>query len=132
MQNNQALISIAMATYNGEKYVREQLETILHQTLRPFEIIITDDGSSDDTIAVIKEMQAQFPIVHLYELPVNGGVMPPDMDDGAPGPAALAENGALAAALMAAVSALPPEQRTAFLLRAEGDLSVEEIAEVTG
>jgi RNA polymerase sigma factor (sigma-70 family) len=58
--------------------------------------------------------------------------MPPDMDDGAPGPAAMAENGALAAALLAAVSALPPEQRTAFLLRAEGDLSVEEIAEVTG
>lgn len=58
------------------------------------------------------------------------GPMPPDLNDDAPGPDALTQNGALAAALSAAVSSLPPEQRAAFLMRAEGDLSVEEIAEV--
>jgi RNA polymerase sigma-70 factor (ECF subfamily) len=58
--------------------------------------------------------------------------MPEDAPDLALGPAHLAEGAALAAALMAALDTLAPEQRAAFLLRAEGDCSVEEIAAVTG
>ncbi len=58
--------------------------------------------------------------------------MPEDAPDQAFSPARLAEGAALAAALMAALDTLPPEQRAAFLLRAEGDCSVEEIAAVTG
>lgn len=60
------------------------------------------------------------------------GEMPEDVRDEASGPLAQAENMALGAALTAAVNALPMEQRAAFLLRAEGDLSIEEIASVTG
>jgi RNA polymerase sigma-70 factor (ECF subfamily) len=55
-----------------------------------------------------------------------------DAPDLALGPAHLAEGAALGAALAVALGTLPPEQRTAFLLRAEGDLTVEEIAGVTG
>lgn len=47
--------SVAMCTYNGEKYIKEQLESIIHQTLPPDEIIICDDGSNDHTISAIKE-----------------------------------------------------------------------------
>jgi RNA polymerase sigma-70 factor (ECF subfamily) len=58
--------------------------------------------------------------------------MPDDAPDLALGPARLAEGAALGVALAAALAALPAQQRTAFLLRAEGDLTVAEIAAVTG
>ena len=47
-------ISIAMTTYNGAKYLKEQLDSIVEQTLLPEEIIICDDCSSDETIEIIK------------------------------------------------------------------------------
>ncbi|HKU26536.1 MAG TPA: glycosyltransferase [Candidatus Sulfotelmatobacter sp.] len=46
-------ISIAMATYNGEKYIGEQLESLGRQTLLPFELVVTDDGSSDRTLEIL-------------------------------------------------------------------------------
>lgn len=58
--------------------------------------------------------------------------MPDDVFDAGPGPQALMENAALGAALAKAVSGLSHEHREAFLLRLEGELSVEEIAQVTG
>lgn len=47
-------ISIAMATYNGAKYIKEQLQSIADQTVKPDELVITDDGSSDDTLEIIR------------------------------------------------------------------------------
>lgn len=44
-----------MCTYNGERYVREQLESIAAQSLRPAELVICDDGSSDTTLAIAAE-----------------------------------------------------------------------------
>ena len=49
-------ISVCMATYNGEKYIKEQLESILPQLGFEDEIIISDDGSSDETINIIKSL----------------------------------------------------------------------------
>ena len=39
-------ISVAMATYNGEKYIKEQIDSIIHQTVEVDEIVISDDGSN--------------------------------------------------------------------------------------
>ncbi len=47
-------ISIAMATYNGEKFIAEQLATLTSQTYLPLELVISDDGSSDGTLDVIR------------------------------------------------------------------------------
>lgn len=47
-------ISVCMAVYNGEKYILEQLESLLHQSRRPDEVILCDDGSSDGTEALIR------------------------------------------------------------------------------
>lgn len=47
-------ISVLLATYNGEKYVAEQLASIVSQTLPPCEIVVSDDQSSDNTLAVVK------------------------------------------------------------------------------
>lgn len=48
-------VSVAMATYNGQKYIKEQLESILYQTRKPDEVIICDDCSKDDTCAIIEK-----------------------------------------------------------------------------
>ncbi len=47
------MISVAMATYNGEKHLNEQIDSILNQTLKVDEIIITDDNSSDKTVDIL-------------------------------------------------------------------------------
>ena len=57
-------ISVAMCTYNGTKYLKEQLESIFTQTLRPDEIVITDDCSSDDTAAVAEKLLSGSGISH--------------------------------------------------------------------
>lgn len=47
------MISVCMTTYNGSKYIREQINSIVHQLADSDEIIISDDGSKDDTIAIL-------------------------------------------------------------------------------
>ncbi len=50
-------VSVCMATYNGEKYVKEQLNSILVQLNSTDEIIISDDGSTDDTVKIIENIR---------------------------------------------------------------------------
>ena len=46
-------VSVAMCTYNGERFLREQLDSIVNQTYADIEIVICDDGSNDDTCEII-------------------------------------------------------------------------------
>lgn len=50
------MISVAMTTYNGQKYVKKQIESILNQELAIDELIICDDNSSDETVNIIKSI----------------------------------------------------------------------------
>lgn len=52
---NDATVAILMATYNGEKYLREQIESIQRQSFDDWTLFIQDDGSNDRTIAIIRE-----------------------------------------------------------------------------
>jgi glycosyltransferase involved in cell wall biosynthesis len=55
-----------MATYNGAPYIAEQLESFSRQTALPSELVITDDGSTDDTLAIIDAFAARAPFpVHV-------------------------------------------------------------------
>ena len=58
------LIGILMATYNGEKFIKEQIESILDQTYKNWKLIIHDDGSTDSTVDMIKEYAKK----HLYRI----------------------------------------------------------------
>lgn len=49
------VISVVMAVYNAEKYLRETLDSILNQTFRDFEVICVDDGSTDSSLCVLQE-----------------------------------------------------------------------------
>jgi len=51
------MISVCMATYNGGKFIREQLESILSQLPADAEIVIADDGSTDDTLLVVESLK---------------------------------------------------------------------------
>jgi len=57
-------LSIALCTYNGERYLQEQLDSILNQTILPDEVIICDDHSSDCTWSILEKfkLQAQFEV----------------------------------------------------------------------
>jgi glycosyltransferase involved in cell wall biosynthesis len=69
------LISIVMAVYNGEKYLLEQLESIKKLTYSNIELIISDDGSSDNSINIIKKFSKKYPlklVVNSNKKGVNG------------------------------------------------------------
>ena len=48
-------ISVVMTTYNGQKYIKKQLESIELQTVKIDEVIIIDDCSNDDTVEIVNE-----------------------------------------------------------------------------
>ena len=48
---------VMLASYNGEKYIRKQIESILDQTYSNFDLLIRDDGSSDITVQIVEEYQ---------------------------------------------------------------------------
>ena len=68
-------VAIIMATYNGEKYIREQLDSILNSTYQDFELFIYDDGSRDETMAILKGYEETYPTkLHVHQNRVNLGV----------------------------------------------------------
>lgn len=55
------MIYIAMATYNGEKFIRQQIDSILNQTYRDWCLFISDDCSTDNTLSILCEYQSLYP-----------------------------------------------------------------------
>ncbi len=55
------LINVLMSTFNGEKYVKEQIEAIINQKMVNTTLTIRDDGSIDKTISLVKSMQEKYP-----------------------------------------------------------------------
>lgn len=70
---SQPLISIAMTTYNGEKYLREQLDSILNQTYSNFELIISDDCSKDLTWQILEDYAKRDARIKIYKNEHNIG-----------------------------------------------------------
>ena len=60
-------VAVLISTYNGEKYIKEQLDSILNQTYKNIEIVIRDDGSKDSTVDIIKEYQERYNNIILKE-----------------------------------------------------------------
>ncbi len=69
------MITIVLATYNGEKYIIEQLQSILNQTYKNFTILIIDDNSNDDTIKVVEGFfkENEFKSYSIFINPINLG-----------------------------------------------------------
>ena len=71
---NEPRVSVAMSTHNAATYVSEQLESLVNQTRPPDELVISDDGSTDDTVDILQRFatDSPFPVrIHVYETNVG-------------------------------------------------------------
>lgn len=67
-------IAILLASYNGEKYLCEQIDSIISQSFTDWHLYIHDDGSNDNTLAIIKDYADKLPEkITLLEYPSQGG-----------------------------------------------------------
>jgi glycosyltransferase involved in cell wall biosynthesis len=67
------LISVIMPAYNASEFISEAIESVLHQTITDFELLICDDGSTDDTSSIIKYYSKKDKRIVLYENNINIG-----------------------------------------------------------
>lgn len=66
-------VSIGMPVFNGEKYIREAIDSILKQTFRDFELIISDNASTDRTQTICLDYASKDPRIHYYHNDTNIG-----------------------------------------------------------
>lgn len=72
MLQNRIKVSVCMATYNGEKYLKEQLDSILVNLNDGDELIISDDGSTDRSMNILIEYANMFPQINIIRGPGLG------------------------------------------------------------
>jgi len=60
-------VAIILSTFNGEKYIDEQMKSLVNQTYKDIEIFIHDDGSKDSTVEVLKSYVVRYSNIHLIE-----------------------------------------------------------------
>ncbi len=70
---NTKLVSIVVTTYNGERFLKAQLDSIIAQTYQPIEIIVVDDGSTDNTLNILNEYAAHHKNVSVIKNEQNLG-----------------------------------------------------------
>ncbi|MES1021695.1 glycosyltransferase family 2 protein [Gloeocapsa sp. BRSZ] len=73
MNNTQPRVSIGMPVYNGAIYLKQALDSLLNQTFPDFEIIISDNGSTDQTQEICRAYAAHDPRIHYYRNDQNLG-----------------------------------------------------------
>jgi len=59
-------VSVVMCTYNGAEFLKEQLDSIISQTYPIYELIVQDDCSTDETVAIIKEFMEKYSFIKMY------------------------------------------------------------------
>ena len=68
-------LTLAICVYNAEKYIKETLESVMAQTMQDFQLLIVNDCSTDNSVAIIEQFFAEHPRQYkLVNLPVNGGL----------------------------------------------------------
>ncbi len=67
-------VSIIMSHYNNEQFIRRAVESILNQTYKDFEFLICDDGSTDNSLSIIKEYAAKDSRIKILENGENKGI----------------------------------------------------------
>jgi glycosyltransferase involved in cell wall biosynthesis len=73
MNKKQPKVSLGLPVYNGERFIRETLDSILNQTFQDFELIISDNASTDSTESICQEYAANDPRVRYYRNEQNLG-----------------------------------------------------------
>ena len=66
-------ISVIIPNYNHAAYLKQRIYSVLNQTLQPYEIIILDDCSTDNSVEIIKEFVSQYPNIRFIKNQLNSG-----------------------------------------------------------
>ncbi|MBP3707033.1 MAG: glycosyltransferase family 2 protein [Clostridia bacterium] len=72
MENKKRLVSIIIPAYNAEKYLQRCLESVVNQTYKNIEIIIVNDGSTDNTESIIIRYQKKYKSIKYFKKENNG------------------------------------------------------------
>lgn len=72
-ESSKVKVGIGMPVYNGQQYIREAIDSIVHQTYRDWELVICDNASTDDTAAICREYAARDPRIIYHRHPQNIG-----------------------------------------------------------
>lgn len=70
------LVSVVMATYQGEKYLKIQIESLLAQDYPNLEFIWVDDASTDQSLSILKAYASQDGRIHILENLKTKAIMP--------------------------------------------------------
>ena len=70
---NQPLVSVIMAVYNAENYLRQAIDSVLNQTYKNIELLIINDGSTDESIKIVQSINDQR--IRYFENSINVGVV---------------------------------------------------------
>lgn len=65
-------VSVCLASYNGERYIEEQILSIVEQFQEGDELIVSDDGSTDSTCKIVEVLRRKYPTIRLYPGPKMG------------------------------------------------------------
>jgi glycosyltransferase involved in cell wall biosynthesis len=71
----QPLVSVVMGTYNGERFLRQQLDSIIAQDYRPLEVIVCDDCSTDGSWAILQEYAKRHNFIQAHRNATNLGMI---------------------------------------------------------
>ena len=71
---NKGTLSVVMSNYNHSHYIQEALQAILSQSFSPLEVIVIDDGSTDNSVQIIERIAKKNPTVKFYRNVENEGV----------------------------------------------------------
>ena len=71
---NKGTLSVVMCNYNHSHYIQEALQAILSQSFSPLEVIVIDDGSTDNSVQIIERIAKKNPTVKFYRNVENEGV----------------------------------------------------------
>ncbi len=74
-QNSFPLVSVVVATYNGARFIGEQMESIVSQTYPNLEIIVVDDASTDETVKIVTSFLEKYENVTLFSSEENLGFL---------------------------------------------------------
>lgn len=66
-------ISVIICAYNEEQFIKNAIESYLNQSTKPYEIIVVDDGSTDDTPLILKKLSAFHPEIRIFTNDINIG-----------------------------------------------------------
>ena len=67
-------ISIVLCTYNGAKFLKEQLDSIVSQSIEPYEVIAQDDSSTDETMDILREYAQKHSYIKVFQNEKERGI----------------------------------------------------------